>query len=96
MGKEICFHKIGLIMMPKKKKKKKKKQVTRFLRYVLFSRGMTKTGTADLMKCASKSIFIDETGYVFTVLLSIITLKKKCSQIKRIARKERVLNLLTY
>ena len=30
------------------------------------------------------------------IFLGLITLKKTCSQIKRIARKERVLNLLTY
>ena len=54
MGKEICFHKIGPIMMPKRIGYKI------FLRYFLFARvgdKMTKTGTADLMKCASKSIF---------------------------------------
>ena len=41
-------------------------------------------------------VFIDETGHVFTIVFSIITLKKKCSQIKRIALNERVCNLLTY
>ena len=54
MGKEICFHKIGPIMMPKRIGYKI------FLPYFLFARvgdKMTKTGTADLMKCASKSIF---------------------------------------
>ena len=44
----------------KKKKKKKKEKATRFLRYILFAGvgdKMTKTGTADLMKCASKIYF---------------------------------------
>ena len=47
-------HRLGPIMMPKKKKP------TRFLRYFLFARvgdKMTKTGTADLMKCAPKIYF---------------------------------------
>ena len=52
-GKEICFHKISPIMMLKR-------IATRFLRYCLFARvgdKMTKTGTADRMKCASRIYF---------------------------------------
>ena len=52
MGKEICFHKIGWIMMPKIGYK-----ISTIHLFVRVGDKMTKTGTADLMKCASKIYF---------------------------------------
>ena len=53
MGKELCFHKIGPIMVPKRIGYK---IFTIFL-FACVRDKMTKTGTADLMKCASKIHF---------------------------------------
>ena len=53
MGKELCFHKTGPIMMPKSTGYK---IFTVFL-ICMCKRQDDKTGTADLMKCASKMHF---------------------------------------
>ena len=53
MGKEIYFHKIGLIMMPKRIGY----TISMIYFFARVGDKMTKTGTADLMKCASKFYF---------------------------------------
>ena len=59
VGKEICFHKIGPIKMSK---------IIGYNISTIFLICMTKTGTADLMKCASKimnkshAIYITQTS----------------------------------
>ena len=52
MGKEICFHIIGPIMMQKRKGHK-----ISTIFFACVGDKMNKTGTADLMKCASKIYF---------------------------------------
>ena len=54
-GKEICFHKIGPIMMEKKKYIGYK--ISMIFLFARVGDKMTKTGTADHMKCASKIYF---------------------------------------
>ena len=49
IGKEICFHKIGPITMPKR--------IGYKISTIFFICKMTKTSIADLMKCASKIYF---------------------------------------
>ena len=60
MGKEICFHKIGSIMMAKKYRLQDFYDIFDLHVY----EKMTKTGTADLMKCAntSREIYITQTS----------------------------------
>ena len=53
MGKEICFHKIGPIMMPERIGYK----ISTIFLFARVGDKMTKTGTTDLMKCASEIYF---------------------------------------
>ena len=50
IGQELCFHKIGPIMMPKRIGYK----ISTIFLFVHVRDKMTKTGTAGRMKCASK------------------------------------------
>ena len=52
-GEKLCFHKIGPILMPKRRGYK----ISTIFLFARVGDKMTKTGTADLMKCASKTYF---------------------------------------
>ena len=63
LEKEICFHKIhvGPIMLPKRIRYK----ISTIFLFACVRDKMTKTGTADLMKWASKIYFLDKYPNVY-------------------------------